>query len=61
VINKFELNIGKKDGITQIKKQNINLPAIALTDGIETNQVGGEILKNLLIYTLNLSKDENDR
>ncbi len=61
LINNFELNIQQKDGYRQIKKQSVIIPTITLKGGVETNRLGGEILKNLLIYTLNLSNSDNNR
>jgi len=47
-IKELELNITKK-GITQlVLKQNITVNNIGGTEGIEMNQIGGEILLNLL-------------
>jgi len=60
VINHLELNIQQEESTVQIKRQNIVLPAVTL-NSIESNRLGGEILKNLFIYTLNLSKDDISR
>ncbi len=55
-IKNLELNIIQADSVNSIQKQNINIAAIGGIKGLVMNQIGGEILLNLL----SLANEIND-